>query len=145
MADTTVTPTEPQTPEPAQDGIDWTAEARKWERRAKENKAALDKLQAEHDSVTSRLSELETQNASLTEQVTGFERTALVAKIAGEKGVPADALRGETEEELTAHAETLKGLLAPQAPVVDGQAKVPGTPPADPARETVRTLFNAPE
>ena len=143
MSDNTET-SETQTP--AQE-IDWKAEARKWESRAKDNKSALDALQAQFDQETARVSDLESKNTELTEKVTGFEEekalAELVSKVAEAKGVPASALRGRTEDELNAHADALKTLLDPSAPVIEGQAKSPNETPADPAREAVRGLFNA--
>lgn len=143
MSDNTET-SEAQTP--AQE-IDWKAEARKWESRAKDNKSALDALQTKLDQEAARVSALESKNTELTEKVTGFEEekalTELVSKVAEAKGVPASALRGRTEDELNAHADTLKTLLEPSAPVIEGQAKSPNETPADPAREAVRELFNA--
>ena len=136
-----VTPVTPAAPaaDPAQDdATDWKAEARKWEQRSKDNKTELDAL-------TGKYAAQETQITELTGKVTAFEskteRAALLAKVATAHGVPADVLRGADETELTAHAETLKALIVPSAPVIDGQGKTPGTPPDDPNRKAVRTLF----
>ena len=56
------------------------------------------------------------------------ERARLVQEIANETGVPADLLRGDTHEELEAHANQLKPLIKKgTAPVVfgDGQTAKP--------------------
>lgn len=141
---TPAAPAGPATPappaaQPAQDDpTDWKAEARKWEQRSKDNKTALDDLTGKH-------AEQETKITELTGKVTAFEskteRAALLEKVATAAGVPAEALRGADEAELTAHAETLKALIVPSAPVIDGQGKTPGTPPDDPNRKAVRSLF----
>lgn len=142
----------PPVPEPAPapvaqpDATDWKAEARKWEQRSKENKTALDALTEQHATATGRIAELESSNTELAGQVAATEaakeRASLVDSIAKDKGVPAEALRGATAEELTAHADTLASLLKPSAPVIDGQAKTPGNSGPDPLREFTRQLFD---
>lgn len=131
-------PETPTAPTPAPPETDWKAEARKWESRSKDNKAEL-------DSLAEKFSALEAQNGELVGKVTAFEsereHAQLVAKIAEAEGVPAVALRGTTEEELTAHAASLKEAFKPSAPVIPGQAKIPGAPLADPNREAVKKLF----
>lgn len=142
---------DPQTPEePAQ--VDWEAkynelkaEARKWEDRSKSNYEELQKAQENATNFQARVAELETSNSELSETVSGFERererAALLKKVSETTGISADALRGDTEEELTAHAETLKSVFKPSAPVIEGQAKSPVGSPADPDREFVKGLF----
>lgn len=141
------------TPEPAQ--VNWEekynelkADARKWEERSKSNYDELQKAQAELQTAQGKIADLEATNADLSGKVADFEkgqeREALVRDVAKAKGVDAAALalvRGETKEELEAHADTLKSVFTPSAPVVEGQANTPGEQPADPAREAVRGLF----
>lgn len=72
------------------------------------------------------------------DQVTAWKKAASKAS-----GVPAEALRGDTEEEITSHAEVLKGILG-ATPVVggtgiSGKAPESGTPNA--ALQAVRSLF----
>ena len=135
---------------PAQ--VDWEAkynelkaEARKWEDRSKSNFEELQKAQETATAFEARVAELETSNADLSETVSGFERAkerdALLKKVSETTGISADALRGDTEEELIAHAETLKSVFKPSAPVIEGQAKSPGGSPVDPEREFVKGLF----
>lgn len=69
--------------------------------------------------------------------------TAWKTAAAKASGVPVDALRGDTEEEITSHAEVLKGILS-ATPVVggtgiSGKAPESGTPNA--ALQAVRNLF----
>lgn len=123
----------------------WKAESRKWESRAKENKAQIDALQKQLEESQTHASQLETQVTELNEKVTGFEQekelAALIKDVAKAKGVPAEALKGTTEDELNAHADVLKTILQPSAPVIDGQAKSPDETPVDPMREFARNLF----
>lgn len=69
-----------------------------WEKRAKENKTALDTALAE--------------TATLKQTIADFEKgktlAAERATIAKDHGVPESALRGETADELTEHAKALQ-------------------------------------
>lgn len=107
--------------------------------------ADYDAVKAEAATLTGKVTAHEATIAELTGKVTAFEskteRSALLDKVAKATGVPADVLSGSDEAELTAHAEKLKPLLAPTAPIIPNQAKTPGTPPDDPNRKAVRELF----
>ena len=136
----------------APEGLDeWRAHARKWEDRSKSNKAALDEAQetiasltAERDDAIQAKTALETEATDLRTKVEEFESrdalAALVKSVSDDTGVPADVLRGETEDELRAHADTLKSAF-PSAPVVPGQADTPSEPPSDAMREFARGVF----
>lgn len=94
---------------PAQDPTDWQAEARKWEKRAKDNKAEADQAK----------SVIATRDAA-----------AALAKVRDEvataTGVPAAALRGSNKEELEAHAAELKPFIAPTTgPIIPTQGDEP--------------------
>ena len=72
------------------------------------------------------------------DQVAGWKAAA-----AKTEGVPVEALRGDTEEEIAAHAKVLKGILG-GAPVaggtgISGKAPDQGAPNA--ALQAVRNLF----
>ena len=136
------TPAQEQTQE-----TDWKAEARKWEERSKSNHSEL-------QSAQTALSEAEGKIGSLTEtvnelngRVEAFEkaeaRAKLTREIADREGIPADALRGDTEEELTAHARDLKKLFEPVVPYVPSQDRQPSDSPRDEMREFARSLFNS--
>lgn len=116
-------------------GTDWKAEARKWESRAKENKSAadeLEKLRVERDDLSGRVSAFEVRE----------ERASWAREVAEEAGVPADVLRGETRDEMAAHAQEIKTLLSSaRGPVVPAQGKTGRVNVTDPNREAVRTLF----
>ncbi|WP_336715344.1 hypothetical protein [Arthrobacter sp. USHLN218] len=134
------TPDPTPTPEPpAQEPTtDWKAEARKWEARAKENKTALDDL-------TGRFTAVESEHGELAAKVQAFEakeaRAGLLAEVSKATGVPADLLRGETKEDLEAHAEVLKPLIKPSGPIIPGQERHPDKVPESEGRQTVKKLF----
>lgn len=67
------------------------------------------------------------------------ELDRLIAEVATEAGVPADALRGTSREELTAHAESLKPLITTPL-VIPGQGETPKNEPSE-ATAFVRGLF----
>lgn len=77
----------------------------------------------------SKITELEALNGELSTKVQGFEsaaeRAGIVADVSKATGVPAGALRGDTREELEAHADVLKELYKATAPVVPGQERSP--------------------
>lgn len=112
---------EPQTQE-----IDWKAESRKWESRAKENLASA----KANEGAAQRLAEIEeaqkteaqkAQDAlAKAQQELAVERAArLRAEVAADKGVPAELLSGSTREELDAAADallTFKGMAPEPSP-----------------------------
>lgn len=120
------------------DSTDWKAEARKWEARAKENRKDLETITGERDTLTGQI-------ADLKGKVTAFEsekeRAEWVSEISKEKGVPGDALRGTTREELEAHADVLADLFKASEPSSPGQGERPTETPVDETREFARKLF----
>lgn len=79
-------PTDTPTPEPKADDVDWKAEARKWEQRAKENKTAAERLaefeqaqMSEAEKVAQRLAAAEAEVAAVPTKVTDALRSHLVA------------------------------------------------------------------
>lgn len=135
-------PAAPVAPEPpAQEpATDWKAEARKWEARAKENKTALDDL-------TGKFTAVESENGELATKVQTYEakeaRIALLADVSKATGVPAELLRGETKEDLEAHAEVLKPLIQTTGPIIPGQEKTPSKVPESEGRSAVKKLFGS--
>ena len=121
-AEPTTPPAAPaqETPPPAQE-TDWKAEARKWEKLAKDNSHAATKLAEIEDAAKTEL-----QKA--TDRAEAAEKAALVAKreaFAATKGVPASMVTGSTPEEWEAAATAAlewKGKPAEQ----------PVTPPVTP-------------
>ena len=154
MSDT-ATPTEPTTdapdagteaPEAPAQETDWKSEARKWEDRSKANHTALDELTGKYQSVTAERDSLSQERDALAQKVAEFEakeqRATLAAEISEATGVAAAALRGDTREELEAHAAQLKSLLPTTAPAIPGAAQKPSSSaPVDPVREFTRNLF----
>lgn len=111
------TPAEPEgAPADNDDAIDWKAESRKWEARAKENKDAAEKLQQLEDAKKSEL-EKSTERASRLEADLGaMEARLMRAEIALEKGLTlkqAARLVGATREELAADADEMLTELRP--------------------------------
>jgi DNA repair exonuclease SbcCD ATPase subunit len=116
--------------------------------RVKASYADYDDLKAKAAQVEtfqSRIGELETANSELDGKVKEFEtkaeRAQIVSDVAKAKGVPASALRGNTREELEAHAADLAELLKPSAPVIHGQERTPDTIPDSAERQAVKSLF----
>lgn len=120
----TIEPTETvaETTEPQGSGeIDWKAEARKWENRAKSAKAdseAATKWREYEQSlkpVQERLAEeLVQARAEASDNALKLKRY----EIASRKAIPADAidlLTGQTEEDLEASADKLLSLIANQS------------------------------
>lgn len=109
-AATEATPDHEQTQEPKPtETVDfWRNKSRDWEKRAKANAEAaarLAQLEESQKSFEARIPELERENARL--------RVALA------KGLPVDLvdrLRGDTEDELAADADSLLALVKPDAP-----------------------------
>jgi hypothetical protein len=132
----------PQAPaaQTAQSGseIDWKAEARKWEERAKANKAAAD----ERDALKAQIEKQGAEYKTLAEQMEEIkkqadERAAEAARyrVAASKGVPADLLPETGDEEtLAAFADKVLAFRAEaeaeqQRMVVPGVGSTPPKPP----------------
>lgn len=127
------------TPAPPAQEPDWKAEARKWEQRSKENKTALDDLTGKFTAADTERTELATKLQAYEAEK---ERASLVSDVATAEGVPASALRGNTREELEAHAKVLADLIKPSGPVIPGQETAPGNVTEDPRREFLRSVLN---
>ena len=118
------------------------------------NRIVQERLQREREkysdydelkTAAERAQELEAEKQTLAERVAEFEakeeRQKLVSDVANDTGVPADALRGDTKEELEAHAEVLKSLMKPTGPVIPGQEKRPHKVEESEERKAIRQLF----
>ena len=138
VTEPTPTPEPAPTPEPPAQEPDWKAEARKWEQRSKENKTALDELTGKYTTADTERTELATKLQTYEAEK---ERAALVSDVAAAVGVPASALRGQTREELEAHAAVLAELIKPSGPVIPGQERTPDKVAESPLREFTRNLF----
>ena len=116
-------------PEPQDYGTDWKAEARKWEKRSKDNSDAAARLTEIEDASKSAEQRLQDQLAEATAKATGAESQLVRMQVAADKGLtPAQAKRltGETRDELEADADELLELLTPpeQDPPPGGRPKV---------------------
>ena len=94
----------------------WKAHARQWERRAKADRKQVESLMAAISDKDATIEGLRTQVA---EGQRAAERAEKIAAAASEYGVPADLIRGDTDEEIAEYAKRLaewRGETA--APVV---------------------------
>lgn len=104
-----------KTPEEVKKALD---ESRKWEDRAKANaaaaaerdalKAAADQGKTEQEKLLERLAALEAENNATKQR---DQIAAWAKEIVKDSKVPADALRGTTEDELKAHFAQLNALI----------------------------------
>ncbi|MCB1240645.1 MAG: hypothetical protein KDB30_13380 [Tetrasphaera sp.] len=119
-------PDTPPAAPPAQDGTDWKAEARKWEERAKANKAELD---AHQQQIADSQKTAEQKAADAAADAAAAKLEALRWQVAATKGLDpilATRLTGSSKEELEADADALMALIPPKAP------EAPPAPPAGP-------------
>ena len=111
--------TEPATPQdtpndvPAQE-TDWQAEARKWEKRAKENKSAADKLAEIEESKKTEIQKAMERAEQAEQRINELEREKTRLSVIATHGIPEDyqdLIKGDSEEELAASAEKVKSLI----------------------------------
>ena len=111
-------PAQGEAPEPAPvDTTDWKAKAREWERRAKENKGAADKLAQFEDANKTEMQKLTERLEAAERDLAARETAALRSEVALEKGLSASQARrllGSSREELEADAEQLIADLGEQ-------------------------------
>ena len=113
----TSTETEPQ----GNAEIDWKAQARKWESRAKEALTFKEEAEkwreyeasqkSEHEKLAEELARAKAEASEASAKLTRYE-------VASQKGIPAEALdllAGATRDELEAAAEKLLALIANQS------------------------------
>ena len=119
------------------------------------NRIVQERLQREREkyadyddlkTAAEQLSEIQSERDELATKVSEFEakeqHRKLVNDVAETTGVPAVALKGETKEELEAHAEVLKGFLQnTTGPVIPGQEKRPQKVEESEERKAARQLF----
>ena len=109
--------------------------------REREKYSDYDELKA----AAERAQELEAEKTTLAERVAEFEakeeQQKLVNSVAEATGIPAAALKGDTKEDLEAHAEVLKSLMKPTGPVIPGQEKRPQKVEESEERKAIRQLF----
>ena len=117
----------------------------------KSNKDLAKRLKALEDQNLSELEKAKRDLAEVTERANRSERERLQAKVALDKGVPAalaDRLRGDTEADMAADADTLLASvkLAPTTPKPDrSQGSAGGSDPAlngDPLLRDLKQKLN---
>ena len=122
--------------EGAESPEDWKAHARQWERRAKADRKQVESLTDAINGKDVTIEDLRTQVADLQRAA---ERAEKIAAAASEYGVPADLIRGDTDEEIAEYAKRLaewRGETA--APVVPKLADSgAGSFPARPANLSI--------
>ena len=102
--------------EGAESPEDWKAHARQWERRAKADRKQVESLP---DAIKASDTTIEDLRAQVADLQRAAERTEKIASAASEYGVPAELIRGDTDEEIAEYAKRLaewRGEAA--APVV---------------------------
>lgn len=102
--------------EGAESPEDWKAHARQWERRAKADRKQVESLMA---AISDKDATIEGLRTEVAERQRAAERAEKIAAAASEYGVPADLIRGDTDEEIADYAKRLaewRGEAA--APVV---------------------------
>lgn len=83
---------------------DWKAHARQWERRAKADRKQVESLTDLIKASDTTIEDLRTQVADLQRAA---ERAEKIAAASSEYGVPADLIRGDTDEEIADYAKRL--------------------------------------
>jgi len=106
----TTTNADQEEAKPQGDGIDWKAEARKWERRAKENMEAARRLREAEEAEKTELQKLTERAEAAEKRAAEAEGKLLRLEVAQAKGLTAAQarrLQGATREELEADADEL--------------------------------------
>ena len=131
------------------DTTDWKAEARKWEKYAKENKAAKDELDAlkaaqmtEQEKLVARAEQAEAALAAANAQI---QHAKDVAEVAASSGVPAQLLEFIPDREAM---EAFAKQYGESKPVVHSAPKAPKSrivgsdTPAPTARDKFASFFD---
>lgn len=93
--------------EPAATGVDWKAMARKWEKRAKENASAAQKLKEAESAEKTEMEKLAEQIQALQAENQSNRVKAMRSEVSRKTGVPLELLSAETEEDLSEQAEAI--------------------------------------
>ncbi|HEX9767011.1 MAG TPA: hypothetical protein VGA36_09625 [Nitriliruptorales bacterium] len=118
-------PDPPKPPDPPGEATDWKAEARKWEKRAKDNSDAAARLTELEDANKTELQKAQDAAAAAEKAKADAESRALRIEVATSKGLTAGQakrLSGATREELEADADELLAEF--------GGTGKPGPPPS---------------
>jgi hypothetical protein len=129
--------------------IDWKAKAREWERRAKENKSAADKLAEIEEANKSEVQRAADKVAALEAELSTVRLDSLRRKVAADNGITDSDdidlfLTGSDEATLTKQAKRLAERTADrkkQSNVVPREGATSPSTVEGAERETVRGLF----
>ena len=116
-ATTTAEPTE-VVESPAQDLDFWKSKARDWEKRAKENKTAAERLAEIEESKKSETQKLQEQLAELQSRAATAERDRERLAVIAKHGIPEeyhDLVHGSDAESLAASAAKVQALITANA------------------------------
>ena len=108
---------EAQEPQGSTD-IDWKAEARKWENRAKADHEAAKNWREFEQSQKSDVEKMSDELARYKAEASEASAKLLKFEVASQKGIPAEALdllNGSSREELESAADKLLSLIADQS------------------------------
>lgn len=131
---------EPQTFKPitTQEQLDSVIAARIYRERAKyEGFDEYKQKAAQYDDMASKIVKYEEELAAYRHEK---ELSSWKEEVSKETGVPAQALKGSTKEELMEHAQILKDYLAPSAPVIGTDGKQASVHTSDELM-TIKQLF----
>lgn len=122
--------TQAETHVEAKPETDWKTEARKWESRAKENKEAADELAKLKEAEKTELEKERAAREKAEQEASALKHEKELAdwrsQVAKETNLPGDILRGDTLEEIQAHAAQIKSCV-PAYPVVDEGSHEPSS------------------
>ena len=93
----------------------WKAHARQWERRAKADRKQVESLMA---AISDKDATIEGLRTEVAERQRAAERAEKISAASAEYGVPADLIRGDTDEEIAEYAKRLADWRGEAAPVV---------------------------
>ena len=137
---------EPESPE-----IDWKAESRKWEQRAKESHKRVQELEPYAAKVTeleqaskSELEKAQERAQQLEQALAETQSKAVRAEVSAAKGVPADLLTGNSKEALEASADAIlafRDSTARKGNYVPSEGRATNDSVNSELRELTRSLF----
>lgn len=99
-----------------------------------------DKTELQKEREAREAAEANAQRLQAAVDIAGWK-----AEVSKATGVPADVLAGSTKEEIEAHAEVLKPLIAQQAPPADPPVPTVGTTPQTPGNVSIHDQVAAAE
>lgn len=126
----------PTPPVPPAQETDWKAEAQKWEKRARENKDASEKLKAYEDAQKTEAEKQAEALAEATKRADAAEARNALVEAAAAAGIPVALMAGPGEDP-AAYAAALQEWKGTQAPPVPDPAPGAGKTPADPGDVTL--------